>query len=404
MPAFEYVALDAQGRRHKGVAEADTARGARSRLRQQGLTPLEVEELRDKGRGNGGRTQSTRGVGALDLALATRQMATLARAGLPVEEVLGTVAQQTEKRHVRNILVAVRTRVMEGHALASAMAGFPRVFPELYRTTIAAGEQSGHLDLVLERLADYIEGRNEVRQKMGVALLYPIILTLVAVSVTVALLVFVVPEVVQVFEGIGQDLPALTRALIASSDLLRDHGLAALAVLAVLGFVFARLLKHEAWLYRFHALLLRLPLVGRLVRGLETARFARTLSILAGSGVPVLDALGTAGEVIGNRPMRQAVASAAQRVREGSGIGPALERTGCFPPMTVHLIHSGEAGGRLNDMLERAAEMQERELQTRTSMLLGLFEPLLIVVMGAVVLTIVLAILLPIFELNQLVS
>jgi general secretion pathway protein F len=404
MPAFEYVALDALGRKRKGVAEADTARGARSRLRQQGLTPLQMDEVRDKSRRSGGRNHGARGIGALDLALATRQMATLTRAGLPVEEVLGTVAQQTEKRHVRNILVAVRTRVMEGHALASAMAGFPRVFPELYRTTIAAGEQSGHLDLVLERLADYIEGRNEVRQKMGVALLYPVILTLVAIAVVVALLVFVVPEVVQVFEGIGQELPALTRALIASSDMLREHGLAALIVLALLAFLFARLLRHESWLYRFHALLLRLPLVGRIVRGLETARFARTLSILAGSGVPVLDALSTSGEVITNRPMRQAVASAAQRVREGSGIGLALERTGYFPPMTVHLIHSGEAGGRLNDMLERAAEMQERELQTRTSMLLGLFEPLLIVVMGAVVLTIVLAILLPIFELNQLVS
>jgi general secretion pathway protein F len=331
-------------------------------------------------------------------------MATLARAGLPVEEILGTVARQTEKARIRNVLTAVRTRVMEGHALASALAAFPRVFPELYRTTVAAGEQSGHLDLVLERLADYTESRNALRQKISLALFYPLILTLVAIGVTVALLAFVVPEVVQVFAGIGQDLPWLTVALIATSDALRDYGLWALAGLIVLSFGLRRLLRHEHWRYRYHALLLRLPLVGRLARGLNTARFARTLSILAASGVPLLEALRTSGEVIGNRPMRAAVAAAAARVREGSGIGRALEQSGYFPPMTVHLIRSGESSGKLNEMLERAAETQERELETRIAMVVGLFEPLLIVTMGAVVLTIVLAILLPIFELNQLVN
>lgn len=404
MPAFEYLALDSGGRKRKGVAEGDTARVVRARLRQDGLNPLQVEEVRDQARSAGGLSRLGRGISPLDLALATRQMATLARAGLPVEEILGTVARQTEKARIRNVLTAVRTRVMEGHALASAMGEFPRVFPDLYRTTVAAGEQSGHLDLVLERLADYTESRNALRQKVSLALFYPLILTLVAIGVTVALLAFVVPEVVQVFAGIGQDLPWLTRALITTSDALRDYGLWALTLLVVLLIALRRLLRHERWRNRYHRLLLRIPLVGRLARGLNTARFARTLSILAASGVPLLDALRTSGEVIGNRPMRAAVAAAAQRVREGSGIGRALEQSGYFPPMTVHLIKSGESSGKLNEMLERAAETQERELETRIAMVVGLFEPLLIVTMGAVVLTIVLAILLPIFELNQLVN
>jgi len=404
MPAFEYQALDAGGRRRKGVTEGDTPRSVRARLRSDGLTPLAVEEVREQARRGGTLGLGARGISPLDLALATRQMATLARAGLPVEEILGTVARQTEKARIRSVLTAVRTRVMEGHALATAMASFPRVFPDLYRTTVAAGEQSGHLDLVLERLADYTEGRNALRQKITLALFYPLILTVVAIGVTVALLAFVVPEVVQVFAGIGQELPWLTRALIAISDALRDYGLWALGGMVVAGIGLRHLLRRERWRYRYHGLLLRLPLIGRLVRGLNTARFARTLSILAGSGVPLLEALRTGGEVIGNRPMRAAVGTAAQRVREGSGVGRALEQSGYFPPMTVHLIKSGESSGKLNEMLERAAETQERELETRIAMVVGVFEPLLIVTMGAVVLTIVLAILLPIFELNQLVS
>lgn len=408
MPAFEYQALDAGGRSRKGVAEGDTARAVRARLRSEGLTPVELHEIADAGadsrRGRPATGRGAGGVGALELALATRQMATLARAGLPVEEWLGTVARQSERPRLRNILSAVRTRVMEGHSLAQALAAFPRVFPDIYRSTVAAGEASGHLDQVFERLAEYLENRHALRQKVLLALIYPAILTLVALAVTIGLVVYVVPEVVQVFDGLDQELPTLTRTLIATSDLLRAYGLPALIGLGLAAAVLVRWLRRPGPRLRFDRLLLRLPLAGRLIRGLNTARFARTLSILAASGVSLLEALRTGAEVIGNRPMRAAVEEAALRVREGRGIGRALEDTGYFPPITVHLINSGESSGRLTEMLERAAETQEQEVESRISVSMGLFEPLLILTMGGIVLTIVLAILLPIFELNQLVN
>ncbi|OOC09125.1 MULTISPECIES: type II secretion system inner membrane protein GspF [Thioalkalivibrio] len=408
MPAFEYQALDAGGRTRKGVTEGDTARSVRAQLRSDGLTPLELREIDDAGprpatvgrSATGGRGH----IGPLDLALATRQMATLARAGLPVEEWLATVARQSEKPRVRNILHAVRTRVMEGHSLASALAGFPRVFPEIYRSTVASGEASGHLDRVLERLAEYLESRHALRQRVLLALIYPIALTVVAILVTVGLVVYVVPEVVQVFDGLDQELPAITRGLIATSDALRDWGLAGLIVLAALTGLLAWALRHPGPRTQYHRLLLHLPLVGRLIRGINTARFARTLSILSASGVSLLEALRTGSEVVSNRPMRTAIENASLRIREGSSIGRALEDTGFFPPITVHLIRSGESSGNLTEMLERAAETQEQEVESRISLSMGLFEPLLILTMGGVVLTIVLAILLPIFELNQLVN
>jgi len=407
VPAFEYQALDPAGRTRKGVTEGDTARSVRSQLRSEGLVPLELREIVESSTTTkGARPSSSRaagGIHALDLALATRQMATLARAGLPVEEWLATVARQSEKQKVRNILSAVRTRVMEGHSLAQALGGFPRVFPEIYRSTVAAGEASGHLHLVLERLADYLENRHALRQKVMLALIYPAILTLVALGVTVGLIVYVVPEVVKVFDGLDQELPALTRLLIGTSDFLRAYGLHALVALGILAAIVARWLRKPGSRMRFDRLLLRLPLFGRLVRGLNTARFARTLSILAASGVPLLEALRTGGEVIGSRPMRAAVEDASLRIREGRGIGQALEETGYFAPVIVHLIRSGESSGRLTEMLERAAENQEQEVESRISVSMGLFEPLLILTMGGIVLAIVLAILLPIFELNQLV-
>lgn len=404
MPAFEYLALDTTGRRHKGVLEADSARQIRGQLRERGLTPLSVEEVRKREARALVSFAFKRGISTTDLALITRQLATLMRSALPVEEALRVASQQNEKPRLRNMLMGVRGRVLEGHTLAHALDDFPHVFPPLFRATVAAGEQSGHLDLVLERLADYTESHQQLRQKLSLALIYPAILTAVALTIVIGLLTYVVPQVVQVFENIGQKLPVLTRALIALSNFLREYGLL-LGLALLVGGVSVHLLLHRpAARFRFHQLLLALPLIGRLVRGVNAARFARTFSILTASSVPVLEGLRISAEVISNLPMRRAVEEAAIRVREGASLNKSLEQTRLFPPMLINLIASGEASGNLGDMLERAATSQEREMETLMAALMGLFEPLLIVAMGAIVLVIVLAILLPIFDLNQLVK
>ncbi len=405
MGAFEYTVLDASGREKKGVMEGDAPRQVRQQLREKGLVPLEVQEVAQ--RETRSRKQFSlfrRGISATDLALITRQLATLVRAALPLEECLRAVSQQTDRPRLKSMLIAVRSRVMEGHTLAAGLSDFKHVFPELYRTTVEAGEASGHLDRVLERLADYTENRQQMRQKIQLAVFYPAMLTVVAILVVGGLMTYVVPQVVQVFDNIGQNLPPLTRGMIAVSDFLRNYGLLILLSLVAAGIVFSWLLKNEDNRRRFHRMQLSVPLVGRLVRGMNTGRFARTFSILTASGVAVLEALRISAQVVSNLPMRDAVDEAAARVREGASIAGALEKSGYFPPMTVHLIASGESSGKLEDMLERAAINQEREIETMIAALLGLFEPMLILVMGGVVLVIVLAILLPIFDLNQLVQ
>jgi general secretion pathway protein F len=405
MGAFEYVALDSGGKEKKGVLEGDTARQVRQQLRDQGWMPLDVQEASQREAKSQRRTiRMRRGVSATDLALITRQLATLVRSGLPLEESLRAASQQTEKARLKSMLMAVRSRVMEGHTLATGLGDFPHVFPELYRTTVSAGEQSGHVDVVLERLADYTESRQQMQQKIQLALFYPALLTLVAVVVVIALMTYVVPQVVQVFENIGQELPWLTQTLIAVSDFLRNNGIAALLLLAAASVGIAWVLRQEGPKRRFHRLLLRLPLIGRLVRGINAGRFARTFSIVTASGVPVLEGLRIAAQVMSNLPMREAVDEATRLVREGASIYAALDKSGYFPPMMVHLIASGESSGKLEEMLERAAVNQEREIETLVSAIMGLFEPVLILVMGGLVLIIVLAILLPIFNLNQLVS
>jgi general secretion pathway protein F len=403
MGAYEYTALDTRGRTRRGVVEGDTPRQVRTQLRDQGLTPLEVSEVAQRERR---RTQAAfiaRGLSSTDLALVTRQLSTLIGSGLPLEEALRTVSQQTDRARIRRVILAVRARVVEGHPLASGLAEFPSSFSDLYRATVAAGEQSGHLDVVLDRLADYTEQRHATRQKVQLALFYPALLTLMAVVVTVGLLVYVVPEVVRVFQDTGQELPVLTRSLIAVSDFMRAHGLLLLGALLVTGVGLRYLLRVPRIHAGFDRAVLRLPVIGRLVRGLNTARFARTFSILTASGVEVLEGLRIAAQVVSNRPMRQAVEEAASRVREGASLHGSLERSRLFPPMTLSLLASGESSGNLEGMLERAASQQEREVETLVAALLGLFEPILILAMGGVVLTIVLAILLPIFDLNQLV-
>lgn len=405
MPAFEYSALTASGKQESGVLEGDTPRQVRQLLRDRSLTPLDVKPV---GTEKSNREKSSlgisRGINATDLALMTRQLATLVRSGSPLEESLATTAKQTEKAHVKRIVVAVRSKVTEGHTLEAAMRDFPAAFPELYRSTIAAGEQSGHLDTVLDRLADYAESRQEMQQRISGALLYPLILTSLAILVAVGLLTYVVPQVTQVFDNLGQQLPLITRVLIATSDASKAYGLYVLIVLVILAFLFANRMRNEKFRHRVHRMMLRLPLIAKLVKGINTARFARTLSILFASGVPALESLRIAAEVIRNLPMRKAVIDAAANVREGASIQASLDRSRLFPPMTLHLIASGESSGNLEEMLERAATHQERELNTTISRLMTLFEPLLILVMGLLVFGIVLAILLPIFELNQLVQ
>jgi general secretion pathway protein F len=403
MGAFEYVAMDQAGKQSKGLLEGDTPKHVRQILRDRNLLPVSVTEVAQRE----ARRQSTfslrRGISSAELALITRQLASLTQSGLPLEESLLAVAQQNDQPRTKSILLGVRAKVMEGHALADGFSEFPQAFPELYRATVAAGEQSGHLDVVLERLADYTEARQELRQRVTNAMVYPIALVVMAVGIISFMLATVVPKIVNVFENTSAELPGLTTGLIATSDFLRDYWPMLIVGIGAFSWLTWWVLQKEGPRRRYHGMLLRLPIVGRLTRGVNTARFTRTLSILAGSGVPILEALKISAEVIENLPMRDAVSEATVRVREGASISKSLAASKLFPPMMIHLVSSGEAGGRLEEMLARSAAGQEREVDGLIAALLGILQPLLIVLMGAIVLTIVLAILLPIFEINNLI-
>jgi len=404
MPAYEFTALDARGRQEKGLLEGDTPRQVRGMLRDRGLTPLTVHEVAEAQVARRGALFQRGGWSHTELTLFTRQLATLARSGLPLDEALAAVAQQSEEKNVKRVTLGVRSGVMEGRTLAQALGEFPSVFPPLFRATIEAGESSGKLDNVLERLADYVERRQALQQKLMLAAIYPAILTVVAIAVVAMLLTYVVPKVVAVFADLDAQLPLLTRALIALSDFLREYGLGLLVLLAGALIAFGQAMRNDDFKRRVHRQLLRVPLVGRLTRGSNTARFTRTLGILFGSGVPILDAMRIGTQVVSNLPMRDAIETATLRVREGAPVNKSLAESGLFPPITLHLIASGEASGRLDEMLDRAAEQQEREVETLVAAMMGLLEPLLIVTMGVIVFGIVMAILLPIFDLNQLVK
>ena len=410
MGAFEYVVLDEKGRERKGVAEGDTARQVRQNLRDKGLIPLQINAANQKqGAGSSkGQLSSSRmfqrGISTTELALITRQMATLVQATLPLDEVLTAIANQTEKQRIRSMIIAVRAKVMEGHTLAAGLGEFPKVFSDLYRATVDAGERSGHLDTVLERLADYTENQQEIQGKVRQALIYPAFLTVFAIAIVIFLMTNIVPQVVSVFEDIGQDLPALTLSLIAISDFVIAYGVYLLALIIVLIIGVRAMLRRTRHRERYHRLLLRLPLIQRLVRGLNTALFTRTFSILTGSGVTVIESMRISAQVVGNLPMRNAIMVATERVREGSGIKKSLDQSKLFPPMTLQLIASGENSGNLEEMLDRAATQLEREQVTLIAYIVGIFEPAIILTMGVLVLMIVLGILLPIFDLNQLVK
>ncbi len=403
MAAFEYRALDAGGRSRKGVLAGDSPRQIRAWLRGQGLFPLDVQRVAEHS--EAGVSQRFRqSVSTADLALMTRQLATMVRAGMPLEQALRALGEQTSRRNLQSVITGVRAHISEGLSLGEALGKFPGTFPEMYRAMVEAGEASGRLDEILDRLADYTEEQQHLRHKLGVALIYPVLLTIVAVLIVIALLTYVVPEVIKVFEQTGQQLPLLTRGLIAGSDFVRNNGLYLLAGIAGLGMLSVYMLRRPAVRYQRDKLLLRLPFISSLYRIINTARLARVLAILTGSGVPLLEALHIGAQVISNLPIREAVLGAAVTVREGGRLHDTLKRTGYFPSLLVHLLAAGEESGELESMLERAAIHYERELGTTVSAATALIEPLLILVMGGIVLVIVLAILLPIFEMNQLVG
>ncbi|HVT36768.1 MAG TPA: type II secretion system inner membrane protein GspF, partial [Nevskiaceae bacterium] len=405
--AFEYAALDASGKQQKGLIEGDTPRHARQLLRDRGLAPLAITEVAEAkaAKGTVGRMfGGGSGISTTELSLFTRQLAILVRSGLPLDEALTAVAEQSESRKVKRITLGVRAGVVEGQTLADSLNQFPNAFPPLFRATVEAGEQSGKLDNILERLADYVERRQAMQGTIFKAMIYPVFLSLVAIGVVTLLLAYVVPQVVQVFKDINAELPPLTRGLIAFSNFLRDWGVY-LAVLLAIGIgVFLQMMRAEAFRRRVHLSVLRLPIVGRLTRGANTGRFTRTLGILFGSGVPILEAMRIGTQVVLNLPMREAIEEATIKVREGASLSKSLNASKLFPPIAVHMIASGEASGRLDEMLDRAAENQEREVETLVGALMSLAEPVMILVMGGVVMVIVLAILLPIFDLNQLVK
>lgn len=405
MPAFEYTCVDTEGRKQKGVLEGDSVRQIRQQLREKGWLPVSVELAAKQHQESAkGFSLFRRGISAYELALVTRQLATLIQAGIPVEEALRAVSKQSERPNLQSLMLAVRARVIEGYTLAQSLAEFPHAFPDLYRATVAAGEKSGHLDLVLQQLADYTESRYDTQKKIQGAMIYPVILTVIATLIVFGMLTYVVPDIVKVFTNSHHQLPLLTRGLIGVSGFFKAFG-PYLLILAIIAFVmFRRALRKDAFRYRVHALQLRLPLMGQLIKGNNASRFASTLSILNKSGVPLVEALKIAAEVSSNWLIRDAIREASVKVTEGGSLSYALEQSGYFPPMMMQMIASGESSGELDEMLSRAATMQEKELTNLITTLVGLFEPMMLLMMAGVVLIIVLAIMLPIVSMNSLVK
>lgn len=403
MAAFDYAALDERGKRRTGVLEADSSRQVRQQLRDKGWFPVEVEpsqKNQSRGRGLFGGPS----ISVPDLALVTRQLATLVAAGMPLEECLRAVAEQSEKPRVRSLILAVRARVLEGYSLARALGDFPRAFPPLYRATVDAGEHSGHLDRVLVRLADYQEDQQRTRKQVQMSAIYPVFLTLVALGIVVFLLNSVVPDIIGVFTSTGESLPGPTQVLLATSNWVQRWWLASLIVIVLALFGFMLWNRQPARRRVTHRWLLRLPLIGRVSRGFNTARFIGTVAILSGSGVPLVEAMRIAAEVISNLEIQAGVREATVRVSEGGSLHKALAETGQFRPMMLHMIASGEASGELDAMLQRTAEAEDQQVKELINTVLGLFEPVMVLLMGGIVLIIVLAIVLPIMEMNSFVA
>ena len=406
MAAFDYQAVDSRGKNKKGVIEGDTPRHVRSLLREQGLMPIEVTASLQKSKQESKKSRFGGGkkISATELALITRQLSTLVESGLPIEESLMAVGEQCDKNSLKSMVMAVRTKVTEGYSLAESMAEFPQVFNHLFRAMVAAGEKSGHLDKVLDRLADYTEQRQQLRSQLIQALVYPIIMMIVATGVITILLTAVVPKIVGQFEHMGANLPGTTKLLIASSDFLRDYGLFIVIFVVALMFLWAQLLKKASFKFAYHKHFLALPGIGKVAKSINTARFARTLSILTASAVPLLESMKISGEVLDNLFIKQSVKESADKVREGASLRVSLEQTKLFPPMMLHMIASGEKSGQLEHMLGRAADNQDREFEALMNVSLKALEPAIMLSMAGIVLFIVMAILQPILQLNTLIG
>lgn len=403
MAAFEYIALNERGREQKGVLEADSSRHVRQILRDRGLAPLSVEASSEKKTSKRSFNWFRPSLSVSERALITRQLATLIAAGLPVEEGLLAVSRQTENTRTQKMLAAVRSQVMEGYSLANSFAGYPNAFPVSYRATVAAGESAGHLDLVMDRLADFTESQQVSRAKIQQAAIYPIVLFTLTLAILAGLLGYVVPDIVEVFSDTGQELPFLTTMIIAISNFVVDYGLYVLLLIVLLVVLLRRLLKVPGIRLAWDRRLLHLPVVARLSRGINASQFSSTLSILSSSGVPLIDAMTITGEVLSNSWLKQAVSRASVNVSEGSTLNAALEKSGYFPPMMLHMIASGESSGELDDMLKKVAAYMQQDVELLTGILLSLFGPLMLLIVGCTVFIIVMAILLPIINLNQLI-
>ena len=405
MPAFRYQAVDASGAAKNGVLNADSARAVRADLRTQGLLPIVVEAIASQLDDTGQSRKRAFGdhLSTNELSLFTRQLASLLEASLPLEQAFSALLEQAERTYVRDLIGSIRSEVLGGSSLSDALSRHPRDFADIYRALVAAGEQTGQLARVLSRLADYIERRNALVQKIKLAFTYPAIVTVVAFLIVIFLLTYVVPQIVSVFANTKQKLPFLTVVMLGISDFVRHYGWIVLLVVIALAFGWRRALKKPAIKLRWHTWLLTAPLYGKFERSLNTARFASTLAITTGSGVPILNALQTSRDTLTNVALRAQVEAATASVREGSGLARALSAHKHFPAMLIHMIRAGEVTGELPAMLERASNAQEQDLERRAMTIAGLLEPALILAMGVVVLLIVLAVLMPIIEINQLV-
>lgn len=407
MGAFEYQALDAKGKTVKSITTGDHAKQVRAELRAQGLTPLEVKAVSESAANKSdtrGKANSRIKIKVNDLSIITRQMATLLESGMTVEETLSAVVRQSEGHKIKSVMSDIRSLVTEGYSLSDAIGRYPNSFPEIYRASISAGEQSGTLDNVLERLADYLEDSHAMQQKISQAVIYPIFLFFVCSAILVVLITVVVPKVVTVYEDINKELPALTQFVIKLSEIFADYGVfiasGLVASILLLRHLFSKS-KPKTWL---HTLYLKTTGLKKMVQNIDSARMARTLSIMVGSGVPILPSMRASEGVMNNLVLQRDLHAATEEVAQGVPIGRALERNGNFPPLLVHMVTSGENSGRLGHMLDKAATATENEMQTRISMMVSLLGPSMILLMGSLVLVIILAILTPMFQLNELIT